>query len=363
MKYKIYTSMDKDNFIAEFISLPKRLYSKNTITQNEKEERELLSGTHILSRYFSVTPFIAVDENGKCLSRCAVTVYPDDDTAFLGLFESENNIDAVREMLAAAENFAKNCGIKKLVGPVDCSFWIKYRFKTNRFGKVYTGEPYNLPYYTKLWQECGYKISEKYSSNHFAVFKNEVDSEKCSARLEKKLAQGYSVKSIEKKDFDKTVRDVYSLLIELYSKFPAYKKITEDEFAELYGYFGTIIRPEMIKIAYFGGKLVGFFIGIPDYGNVVYGKLTLSDYIKFFRIKAKPKRYIMLYMGADKAHRGLGGALAEAVRLELRNQGAESIGALIRDGNSSKNFFSSNVDYEYHYVLLEKFVDVITAEQ
>lgn len=354
MKYKIYTSMDKDNFTEEFISLPKRLYSKNTITQNEKEERELLAGTHILSRYFSVTPFIAVDENEKCVSRCAVTIYPDDDTAFLGLFESENDIDAVREILAAAENFAQRCDIKKLLGPVDCSFWIKYRFKTNRFGKVYSGEPYNLPYYPKLWHDCGYKICEKYSSNHFAVFTNEVDSKKCSARLEKKLAEGYSIKNVTKNEFEKAIRDVYSLLIELYSRFPAYKKITEDEFVELYGYFGTIMRPEMVKTAYFRDKLVGFFIGIPDYGNVVYGKLSLADYIKFFRIKAKPKRYVMLYMGVDKHHRGLGGALAEAVRLELKNQGAESIGALIRDGNSSKNFFSSNVDYEYHYVLFEK---------
>ena len=65
----------------------------------------------------------------------------------------------------------------------------------------------------------------------------------------------------------------------------------------------------------------------------------------------------MLYMGVDTEHRGLGKALAEAIRSELKNEGVPSIGALIRDGNINKDYFSSLIDFEYEYILLEKVLD------
>ena len=50
-----------------------------------------------------------------------------------------------------AYKFAKEKWYKKIVGPVDASFWNKYRLKINLFDKrPYTGEPYNLKYYFNL---------------------------------------------------------------------------------------------------------------------------------------------------------------------------------------------------------------------
>lgn len=357
MSFTVLAQDGSSDFTEKFISLPKHLYSKNEIMQNENDERSLLNGTHILSHYFSLKAFIVTDESGKCISRCAVTIYPDDKTAFLGLFESADDTAAVKELLSAAEEFAKSSGINRIVGPVDASFWIRYRFKTDKFGNPYTGEPYNLPYYPKLWQECGYRICERYSSNHYIKVENQVDSEKFSSRLAEKLASGYSIENVTKNGFNKALKEVYGMLIELYSSFPAYKRINENEFTGLYSYFGSIIRYNMVKMAYFKNKPVGFFISIPDYGNIVYGKLSIADYIKIFRIRSKPSGYVMLYMGVDAEHRGLGKALAEAIRSELKNEGVPSIGALIRDGNINKDYFSSLIDFEYEYILLEKLLD------
>lgn len=345
------------DFTEKFISLPKRLYSKNEIMQNENDERSLLNGTHILSHYFSLKAFIVTGETGECISRCAVTIYPDDKTAFLGLFESADDTEAVKKLFSAAEEFAKTSGAEKIIGPVDASFWIRYRFKTDKFGAPYTGEPYNLPYYPKLWQDCGYQICERYSSNHYVRVENQVDSEKFSSRLAEKLSEGYIIENVTKKGFSKALKEVYGMLIELYSSFPAYKRITEEEFTGLYSYFGSIIRYNMVKMAYFKGRPAGFFISIPDYGNTVYGKLSIADLIKIFRTRSKPSGYVMLYMGVDTEHRGLGKALAEAIRSELKNEGVPSIGALIRDGNINKDYFSSLIDFEYEYILLEKFLD------
>ena len=99
---------------------------------------------------------------------------------------------------------------------------------------------------------------------------------------------------------------------------------------------------------------MGFFISIPDYGHQVYGTLSILDYLRILITRLRPRSYVMLYMGVDPAHRGLGKALAEAIKEELIKAGVPSVGALIRQGNINKDYFQELIDYEYEYVLLEK---------
>ena len=67
-----------------------------------------------------------------------------------------------------ADNFVISKGYKKIIGPVDASFWNKYRLKINYFeNKPYTSEPYNKEYYLKLFQDNGYEIIEHYISNKY----------------------------------------------------------------------------------------------------------------------------------------------------------------------------------------------------
>ena len=354
MSFKIVRLDENPDYAEEFFALPKRLYSKRELMQNEKEERSLLGGTHLLSHYFEIYGFVAVDKNGTAVSRCTVTVYPDDSTAYLGFFESEDNAEAVKLLFAEAERLAAEKGAENIVGPVDASFWIRYRMKTNRFGMPYTGEPYNLPYYPDLWRKCGYEEYERYFSNRYIKVENDVGCEKYSDRLTEKLEAGYLIKSVDPKNFDKALKEVYSLMIELYSGFLTYKRITEEEFKALFGYYKSIMKFNMVKMAYFNGRPVGFYISIPDYGNTVYGRLSALDYAKILLTKRKPKGYVMLYMGVDYSHRGLGKAIAEVIRNELKSEGVPSVGALIRRGNCNKDYFSELIEYEYEYILLKK---------
>lgn len=70
-----------EKHIQDFLALPGRIYVKEELMQNEKEERAILKGTHILSHYFTITP-ILVYEDEKVVSRGIITVYPEDEFAF-----------------------------------------------------------------------------------------------------------------------------------------------------------------------------------------------------------------------------------------------------------------------------------------
>ena len=253
-----------------------------------------------------------------------------------------------------AFGLVRDMGLKGIVGPVDCSFWIKYRLKTNQFRSPYTGEPYNKEYYLRLWEENGFQVCEQYASNHYKVVKNDVGCEKYMVRLAQKQKEGYEIKSPSAKEFRKTLREVYGLLIELYSSFPAYKRITEAEFRKQFKYLKSILNYSMVKMAYYQGKAVGFFISVPNFSNAVYGKIPLWKLPAILARKKKPESYVMLYMGVDPGHKGLGKALAEAIRNELKLQQVPSVGALIRQGNSNKDYVGQLIDYEYEYVLLER---------
>ena len=352
MNFTVAAFSREEHYMREFLALPGRLYSRRDSVQQPEEERKLLTGTHILSSSFTFLPLLVLDEEGTAVSRAALTVYPGDPTAFLGFFESEDDEEAARLLLQKAGQLAEEHRCTRILGPVDASFWIRYRFKVSHFDRSYTGEPYNKEYYPRLWMSAGYEVLERYVSNHYTPVPSSHENARFSERLARKQREGYVIKSPSRAEFGRTLHEVYGLLIELYKDFPAYRPIAEEEFTALYGYLKHLVRFPMVKMAYYQGRPVGFFISIPDYGHQVYGRLRFLDYLKILFTRIRPGSYVMLYMGVDPAHRGLGKALAEAIKEELKKTGSPSVGALIRQGNINKDYFRELVDYEFSYVLL-----------
>ena len=135
--------VDKDEKrIGDFLSLAKSLYTKKDNMESPDSVRKLLTGEHPMSKYFSLDAYLIYEES-RPVGRFAITIYPDDKTAYLGFFECINDKDTAAFLFSNAERIAKEKNCALIEGPVDASFWIKYRLKINNFDKPpYTGEPY-----------------------------------------------------------------------------------------------------------------------------------------------------------------------------------------------------------------------------
>lgn len=339
-------------YIRDFLELPKRLYTKTTNTENPGEVETFLQGTHPLSKYVTLHKFLIYREN-EAVGRFVITVYPQDATAYLGFFECVEDREVASFLFAQACDYAKKLGFDKIIGPVDVSFWNKYRLKINLFDKLpYTGEPYNLPYYRDLFLENGFRVCEHYTSNIY----NQVDGEEplYDERYQTFTGKGYRIVSPVIEDFDKVIKELYELITELYSDFPIYKDVAYEDFAAVFSDYRYILNMDMVRMAYYEEKAVGFFVSVPDYGNAVYHLNNPLNLLKILSLKKKPKRYVMLYMGVDQAHRGLGKALVGSIMEELRKSGLPSIGALARDGKVTQNYGKEHIEEKYEYVLLEK---------
>ncbi len=344
----------------DFLALPMALYDRDKCPQDIKTERQILEGTHMLSSTFEVLPFVAyVKEDGgkKIAARALLTYYTGDDVAYVGFFESIDDTKVSRKLFEAIFEVAKKDGKKTVAGPVDASFWIRYRFKLSSdrvFDETYSCEPYNKEYYVRMWQECGFQISHTYESNFYRQVKADDISPKLSQRYERMCQKGYSLRTSSFENFDVDLVQIHKLITKTYRHFPMYTEISLKQFQAMFGYLKYVLNYSMVKLLYKGKEAVGFMICVPDYGFNSLGKLTIRKLIRILKIRKNPKEYVILYMGVDEKHLGTGSALAEDIKNELCKNGCTSIGALILEGKVTGLYYSDLFTGKSKYVLLER---------
>lgn len=354
MKCKCLTVNDKKTRRL-FLSLPNEIYDKNECPQDYKTEKKILDGTHVLSKDFSIKPFVVIDEYNHPICRCILTYYPDDSVGYVGFFEARDCQRAVDEMMFYVARQAKDDGKTKLIGPFNSSIYIGYRMKIDRFNKTYTGEPYNKESYLRMWRHCGFDVSDIYISNQLRRVENADIDPRMRRVYDRYLSKGYQILSPTRENFNIHMEDVYNLMMLTYTNFVGYKHIKKEQFMELFSYLSTIANCDMIKLIYDSNfNLKAFCVAIPNYGEATLGKITIRKLLQILRIKRAPSEYVILYVGADRSAAGLGCAVVHAIRNELYQNKCTSIGALIHEGNITSRLYEGLYTNQYHYALLQK---------
>ena len=357
MTYRLQEFDQESKYISAFLSLPRKLYSREKLTQNLATEKQLLMNTHVLSPNFVWRKFLVYQQQ-EVVGRIGLTLYSGDPTAYLGFFEAIDVPEVARKLFQAASQAAKESGCERILGPVDCSFWLRYRLKIDDFDlSPYFGEPYNLPYYLKFFQNNGFVIKKRYVSHYYCrpplIFGQRVH--KYSRRLERFRANGYQIKSVQKKHWDDFLLELYPVLTQLYQSFPAYKPISCRQFIGLFDYLQYIVDFSFLKVAYWQGQLVGFYLTFPNYENLfARQQLLLSEKILLPLKKIRTQSYVILYAGVLPIAAGLAKALARTTISSLYWHRGSSIGALIQAGKVTEKYLTKYVTHKSHYVLLEK---------
>ncbi len=343
----------EDNYIKDFIKLPKKIYNSKDNCEDPKVIKELLLDKHPLSNDFKLNKFLIYKDN-IVVGRFIITEYPDDkDICYIGFFECINDKKVAKFIFDEASKFAKEKKYKKIIGPVDASFWIKYRLKINKFERPYTAEPYNAEYYYKMFLDNKYKVCDHYTSQVYEKVDESYNDPKFIEHFKEFDKLGYEIVKPKMEDYNKCMSEIYDLITVLYSDFPVFKMLSKDSFLTLYKSYEKIINMNMIRMAYYKNKAVGFYISIPNYHNIVY-HLTPINILRILRQRKHPKGYVMLYMGVDKNHTGLGKALVYSIVEELKKNNLPSIGALAHDGKINQNYALEKINSRYEYVLLER---------
>lgn len=342
--------------INDFIKLPQRLYNKKQIVQSEKDEKQILTNNHPLSHKFSVYSYIVYDED-KCIARISLFDIHKENKGYIGYFEFENNLKATSLLVDQVKDKARELGINNLIGPVNGSFWVGYRLKLNNFNLLpFTGEPNNLDYYPKMYEQLDFELVEEYVSNYYQESLTMHLEKKAKLRYQQSLDK-YQFISPKKDKWNEKIEEIYYMIMKLYKNFPEFSEISLNEFKVLFGFLKYIIDFDVVKLVYYQNQLVAFSICVPNYNNLASPKIGLKDLFKLIKIKHKAKEYIVMYVGVDKEHAGLGLAMSYLLGEIIYKKKATSIGALIHQGKFTQYYGKEQVINTTRYGLYKLLIE------
>lgn len=182
----------------------------------------------------------------------------------LGFFEAlPEPPESVARLFAEAAAWLREVGAGPIVGPMDGDTWHRYRLNVGPFGDPpFLSEPYNPPYYARLWEENGFSVLSRYYSKR-------VDAADVVSHLEARhraaLDAGYSLRRLDLPRLEDELRLLYALSRRIFAKNFLYTEIPEEEFLALYAGLGSILDPELVWFARSPeGEDVGFLFAYPD---------------------------------------------------------------------------------------------------
>ncbi|WP_407343230.1 hypothetical protein [Pengzhenrongella phosphoraccumulans] len=336
---------------ASFVRSPGQLNRRGTYEPAGAAEAALLSGAHPLSGTLTLRAWLS-ERGGDVVGRIALTTYPGDETTgYVGFLEATDDLSAA-ELFDAAAQAAAADGRTTLVGPVDASFWWRYRLKVTGFDeRPYFGEPLNPPSHVRWWQQAGFAETDRYRS----AFTVRPDRNLVVPRFEQRARlferRGFELRAPRPAEWDQLLGDLHGLLAELYADFPTYRSLPEQTFRELFAPMRLIADFSVLRMAYRDGRPEGFLVALPDYGPGLASSRPFQ-LATVARHRWRSDRYVLLYLGAR--HPGLGSALMHSFSVEMVRRRATVIGALSHVDNPTGGYAAAHIRARNDYVLLRR---------
>jgi GNAT superfamily N-acetyltransferase len=359
----IRDALDDPRLLDGFLDLPRRVYLGDHLYVPESRREVLaavrhppaggarkalvaLSGEFVVSRLVARLSPALRDAEGRPYGT-------------IGSFESLAWYDeAAGELFREAVAWLRQAGAGPIVGPMDGDTWHRYRLNVGPFNDPpFLMEPYNPPYYERLWTESGFAPLERY-------FSKRVEPAAVVAHLEDRrrqaLAAGYRLRPLDPRRFRQELRTIYELSRRIFAGNFLYTEIPEEDFYHLYSGARSLIDPDLVLFAQSpAGEDVGFLFAYPDRFRAVAamrGERGLLARLRFLRHRKEVDAVDFKTLGVLPEHRRAGVAAAlfhEGHRLAMEKGYLFAHHCLFQEGNPSGDLDGGAGRVMRTYVLYE----------
>lgn len=304
----------KDDLDA-FIRLPWRLYANdpNWVPPLLRLQREQFSPRHNpFFEHADVRLFLA-RRHGQVVGRISAQIdhehnrYHDERTGFFGFFESENDPEIARALLAAAEGWLRHRGMDRVRGPLSFSINGEVGFLIDGFhSPPMIMMPYSPPYYIDLLAGAGYvKVKDLFAWRY-----DGTEIPERAKPIVKALREMPEVKvrKANIRRFHDEVRAILDVFNDAWSDNWGFVPATEAEAEKLADDIRLIADPYIVPIVEVDGKVAGVALGVPNLNEAIHdlnGRLFPFGFLKLlWRLKVRGlKSGRVLLMGVKKAYR------------------------------------------------------------
>jgi len=248
-----------------------------------------------------------------------------DATGHFGFIEAVDEAEVFSALLSAAENWLRQNGMKRAIGPVSFSLWDQPGLLVDGFDTPpYVMMNHHRPYYAGHIAANGYQKAEDLIAYRYGP----QASLKSWDRLMARAMRGGEI-TLRNIHMDKRFKDEVAMLLDIindaWSDNWGYVRMTQAEIDELAGVLKLLLRPGDVAIAEYQGKPAAFTAIFPNLNEAIRdmnGRLFPFNWIKLlWRMKVKrPKTARMPMMGVRKSLQAtpVGAALALSVIRSVR---------------------------------------------
>lgn len=224
--------------------------------------------------------------------------------------ECYNDQEVFHTLLARVEDWAKQKGMVKMIGPLGFSDKDPQGFQTEGFEyPLFMTAANNSPYMVNLIEQEGYEKKVdlvNYLADMPKVFPHIY--ERVFERVQK--TEGYKIIEFNtKKDLKPYILGVLELMNETFREIYGFVPLNDKEKIEFAGRYLPILDPKFIKVVEANGQLVGFAIGMPDVSPGILackGRLLPFGIFKVLKESKRSKKLLMMLGGVKKEFRGKG---------------------------------------------------------
>jgi ribosomal protein S18 acetylase RimI-like enzyme len=224
--------------------------------------------------------------------------------------ECFNDKEVFHALIARVEEWVREKGMKRLVGPLGFSDKDPQGFQIEGFEyPQFMTSPNNSPYMPVLLEAEGF-TKKVDLVNYLGKLPEQFPPiyEKVLARFEH-TTEYRIIEFNSKKELKPYILGVLELMNETFAEIYGFVPLNDKEKRDFAARYLPILDPKFIKVAETKGKLVGFAIGMPDVSKGIKranGKLLPFGIFKILSESKKSKKLLMMLGGVKKEYRGKG---------------------------------------------------------
>ena len=208
-----------------------------------------------------------------------------------GMFEALDG-EAASELIATAEDWLREQGMTRALGPISLSIWDEPGLEIEGFDESPTAMMgHHRPEYREWIEAAGYEKAKD-------LLTYEVDIANWhDPKIDRLIAAGernprIRIRQVDKSKFNEEARIILNLLNEAWSDNWGYVPLTESEIAYAGKKLKPIIFNELVRIAELDGEPVAFMLTIPDINELtkdLNGELFPFNFIRLLWRLRKPR--------------------------------------------------------------------------
>jgi hypothetical protein len=224
--------------------------------------------------------------------------------------ECFNDQEVFHALITKVEEWAKNKGMSKMVGPLGFSDKDPQGFQIEGFDypRLFTA-PTNSHYLSELIEKEGY-VKNRDLVNYICPMPSQLPEVYKRVLSRMTGTDGYKIiEFTSKKELKPFIIPVLEVMNQTFMEIYGFVPLTDKEKKDFAARYLPILDPSFIKVVEYNGELIAFAIGMPDPSKGILkarGRMFPFGFIKILSEIKKSKTLLMLLGGIKKEFRGQG---------------------------------------------------------